>query len=176
MQRLQIIPPWECGLITLINSYLAFSSFSFFWDNVIAGFHVTSRRPCWWSKTKRFSPLGTKLYFHGNYSRKNSVVLTPNMATLSSDCKRRIAIRCTSKCEISSWTELFKRFVFHSKSWFYHPAMQSAFLWLSKKDSAYIHTYLYFIYARNLQSSCRAWIEENLCWACARLKFRTQSQ
>ena len=32
MQRLQIIPPREYGLISLINSYLAFSSFSFFWD------------------------------------------------------------------------------------------------------------------------------------------------
>ena len=29
-----------------------------------AGLHVTSRRPCWWSRAKAFSPLGTKLYFH----------------------------------------------------------------------------------------------------------------
>ena len=146
MQRLQIIPPWECGLISLINSYLAFSSFSFFWDNVIAGFHVTSRRPCWWSRTKRFSPLWTKLYFHGNYSRKNSVILTPNMATLSSDCKRRIAITCTSKCEISSWSELFERFVFHSKSWFYHPASSQPFFGLARKTlRTYIHTYTLFM-------------------------------
>ena len=27
-----------------------------------------------------FAPLGTKLFFHENSSRKNSVVLTPNMA------------------------------------------------------------------------------------------------
>ena len=30
MQRLQMNPRWECGLIILINSYLAFSFFSFF--------------------------------------------------------------------------------------------------------------------------------------------------
>ena len=29
MQQLQINPPWECGLISLINSYLAFSFFHF---------------------------------------------------------------------------------------------------------------------------------------------------
>ena len=29
---------------------------------------------------KHFSPLGTKLYFHFNSSRKSSIVLTPNMA------------------------------------------------------------------------------------------------
>ena len=35
-QRLQMNPPWECGLISRINSYLAFSFFSFFYDNVFA--------------------------------------------------------------------------------------------------------------------------------------------
>ena len=39
---------------------------------------------------KHFSPLGTKLYFHVNYSRKYSFVLTPNMAALSRGCKPRI--------------------------------------------------------------------------------------
>ena len=29
MQQLQMNPPWECGLISLINSYLAFSFFHF---------------------------------------------------------------------------------------------------------------------------------------------------
>ena len=29
MQRLQMNPPWKCGLISLINSYLAFSFFPF---------------------------------------------------------------------------------------------------------------------------------------------------
>ena len=56
----------------------------------IAGLHVTSRRPCWWSRTKAFSPLGTKLYFQVNSSRKYSFVLTPNMAALSRGCKPRI--------------------------------------------------------------------------------------
>lgn len=32
---------------------------------------------------KHFSPLGTKLYFHVNYSGKNSIVLSPDMAALS---------------------------------------------------------------------------------------------
>ena len=48
----------------------------------IAGLHVTSQRPCWWSRTKAFHPLGTKIYFHINSSEKNSIVLTPNMAAL----------------------------------------------------------------------------------------------
>ena len=39
---------------------------------------------------KHFSPLGPKLYFHVNSSRKNSVVLTPNMVALSRGCKPRI--------------------------------------------------------------------------------------
>ena len=42
---------------------------------------------------KHFSPLGTKLYFHVNSSRKNSVVLTPNMAVLSRGCKPRMRER-----------------------------------------------------------------------------------
>ena len=32
---------------------------------------------------KHFSPLGTKLYFQVNSSRKNYIVLTPNMAASS---------------------------------------------------------------------------------------------
>ena len=39
-----------------------------------------------------FAPLGTKLFFHENSSRKNSIVLTPNMATLSRGCKPRIGV------------------------------------------------------------------------------------
>ena len=39
---------------------------------------------------KHFSPLGTKLYFHVNSSRKYSFVLTPNMAALSRGCKPRM--------------------------------------------------------------------------------------
>ena len=39
---------------------------------------------------KHFSPLGTKLYFHVNFSRKYSFVLSPNMAALSRGCKPRI--------------------------------------------------------------------------------------
>ena len=41
------------------------------WFAGITGLHMTSRRPCWWWGTKPFSPLGTKLHFHVNYSRKS---------------------------------------------------------------------------------------------------------
>ena len=37
-------------------------------------------------------PLGTKLYFHVNSYRKNSIVLTLNMAALSDGCKPRIGL------------------------------------------------------------------------------------
>ena len=39
---------------------------------------------------KNFSPLGTELYVHLNSSRKNSIVLTLNMAALKHNCKPRI--------------------------------------------------------------------------------------
>ena len=51
---------------------------------------------------KYFSPLGSKLYFHANSSRKNSNVLTPYMAALSRDCKLRIL----SLLAIISWEHL----------------------------------------------------------------------
>ena len=43
-------------------------------------FCMTSQRPCWWLRTKAFSPLGTKHHF----------ALTTNMAALSRGCKPRI--------------------------------------------------------------------------------------
>jgi len=39
---------------------------------------------------KHFSPLENKLYYHVNSLRKNSIVLTPNTATLSCGYKPRI--------------------------------------------------------------------------------------
>ena len=45
------------------------------------------------NKSIIFSPLGTKLYFHVNSSRKNSVVLTPNIAALSRGSKPRMRER-----------------------------------------------------------------------------------
>ena len=39
---------------------------------------MTSQRPCWWSRTKHFSPLETKLHFRVNSSRKRSIALTTN--------------------------------------------------------------------------------------------------
>ena len=113
---------------------------------------------------KHVFPLGTKLHFHLNFLWKNCIVLTPNMATLSSDCKQRIAIRCTQSNRLLVYIEMWDKFVDRTfweiclsfKILILPPCQQSAFLCLSEKDSA--------------------WIEENLCWGCARLKFRIQSQ
>ena len=88
----------------------------------------------------------------------------PNMAALSSDRKQRIAIRCTQSNRLLVYIEMWDKFVDRTfweiclsfKILILPPCQQSAFLWLSEKDSA--------------------WIEENLCWGCARLKFRIQSQ
>ena len=41
--------------------------------------------------------LGTKLYFHVNSSRKNYIVLIPNMAALSCGCKPRIQSNYTTE-------------------------------------------------------------------------------
>ena len=54
-------------------------------DN-IAGFQLTSRRPCWWTKTKSFSPLGTKLVFCANSAKENFIVLSTSMAPALSLC------------------------------------------------------------------------------------------
>ena len=40
---------------------------------IIAGSQVKSQRPCWRSRTKYFSPLGTKLYFYVNSSKRISL-------------------------------------------------------------------------------------------------------
>ena len=59
--------------------------------HTIAGLHVTSHGSyVGGQEQKHFSPLETKLYFHVNSSRKNTIVLTPNMAALSCSCKPRI--------------------------------------------------------------------------------------
>ena len=62
----------------------------------IAGLHVTSRRPCWRSRTKGFLSSGNWIYFHVNSLRKNSVLLTPNMGALSHGCIPRIIRRSIS--------------------------------------------------------------------------------
>ena len=46
----------------------------------VAGLHVTSWRPRWWSRTIVCPPLGTKLYFYANPAKTLSIVLTTNMA------------------------------------------------------------------------------------------------
>ena len=59
----------------------------------IAGLHVTSRWPSWWSRTKAILSSGNK-NFHVNSLKKktkHSTALTTNMAALSRGCKPRIA-------------------------------------------------------------------------------------
>ena len=46
---------------------------------------------------KYFSPLGTKRYFHVNFSCKISILLNPNMAALSRGCKPRIGVHNSGK-------------------------------------------------------------------------------
>ena len=60
----------------------------------IAGLHVTSRRPYWRSKTKAFLSSGNLTLFSGKLFKKNSVVLTFNLAALSRGCKPRIGEGC----------------------------------------------------------------------------------
>ena len=75
------------------------------WANVltarwpIAGLQVTSRRPCWWSRTKAFLSAGKWTLFWCKFSRKISFVLTTNMAALSRGCKPRMcrATHCGRK-------------------------------------------------------------------------------
>ncbi len=38
---------------------------------------LMSRRPCWWTRTKCFPPLGTKLFFHANFAKKMSLFCQP---------------------------------------------------------------------------------------------------
>ena len=56
----------------------------------IVGLHVTSRRPYWRSRTKPFLSPGNLTLFSGKFFKKNSIVLTFNMAALSRGCKPRI--------------------------------------------------------------------------------------
>ena len=58
---------------------------------------------------KHISPLGTKLYFYVNFSRKISIVLTPNMAALSRGCKPRI-VSMLMLTELPEIVTVFGRF------------------------------------------------------------------
>ena len=60
----------------------------------IAGLHVTSRRPYWRSRTKAFLSSGNLTLFSCKFFKKNSIVLTLNMAALSRGCKPRIGEGC----------------------------------------------------------------------------------
>ena len=57
---------------------------------------MTSRKPCWWSKTKEFLSAGKWTLFWCKFYKKISFVLTTNMAALSRGCKRRITVNVRS--------------------------------------------------------------------------------
>ena len=57
----------------------------------IAGLQVTSRRPCWWSRSKAFLSAEKWTLFWWKFNRKISFVLTTNMAPLSRGCTPRTA-------------------------------------------------------------------------------------
>ena len=59
---------------------------------------MTSRRPCWRSRTKHFSSLGTKLYFRVNSSRKSSIALTTNTPPTWPPCHVVVSQELTNTC------------------------------------------------------------------------------
>ena len=63
-----------------------------FW--AVAGLHVTSQQPCWWSRTKAFLSSGNLTPFSCKFFQKNFYCIdyqhTTNMAPLSRGCKPRI--------------------------------------------------------------------------------------
>ena len=52
----------------------------------------------WWSRTKHFSPLGTKLYFRVNSSRKSSIVLPTNTPPTWPPCHVVASQELTNTC------------------------------------------------------------------------------
>ena len=60
----------------------------------VAGLHVTSQQPCWWSRTKAFLSSGNLTPFSCKFFQKNFYCIdykhTTNMAALSRGCKQRI--------------------------------------------------------------------------------------
>ena len=63
-------------IVTIFHTFLNDSRL-----HVTCGGHVRGQ------EQKYFSPLGTKLYFHVNSSRKSAIVFTSNMAALSRGCE-----------------------------------------------------------------------------------------
>ena len=69
----------------------------------IAGLQLTSRQPCWETRTNGFPRLGTKLFYYANSAKTFFIVLTTNMAALSRGCKRSIP---------TTWVRVIKRDLF----------------------------------------------------------------
>ena len=60
----------------------------------IAGLHLTSRRPCRWSRKKVFVSSGNQTLFSCSLFEKKYIVLIPNIAALSRGCKTRMPLFC----------------------------------------------------------------------------------
>ena len=79
MQQLQMNPPWECGLINLINSYLAFSFFHFSTTTLLQlGVHwplstsrVSLTDPCSFNMTCPLDINNNIIYYNNNGDNNN---------------------------------------------------------------------------------------------------------
>ena len=71
----------------------------------------------WRHGQKHFSPLGTKLYFNVNSSRKTSIVLTPNMAALSRGCNFSSPVLTIAPSIQRIFCFFFFHFTFHCTLW-----------------------------------------------------------
>ena len=95
---------------------------------------------CWWSRTKHFSPLGTKSYFHVNSSRKNSVVLKNNTPPTWPPC-HVVAIQEYNSDKTASYpSELIKLYLI---------GISQKIAKKKKKKKKYIYIYIYTLASVN---------------------------
>ena len=65
----QLLQYWFAWDICVLDTYMEDVK-NVMWRHLsIAGLHVTSRRPCWWSRTKAFLSMHFELYFRVNSSK-----------------------------------------------------------------------------------------------------------
>ena len=95
---------------------------------------MTSRRPCWRSRTKHFSSLGTKLYFRVNSSRKSSIALTTNTPPTWPPCHVVASQELTN-----TWGELLIALIFRTLL-LYHFLYQLCTIFLYRPIATYLAT------------------------------------
>ena len=81
--------------------------------NRLAGLQLTSRQPCWWTRTKRFPPLGTELFYHANSAKKKffivlSLTWPPCHVVASQELKMIKFSKKKRKLDLSEKNLLFK--------------------------------------------------------------------